>query len=413
MCTDILLFSCKPVPPLTKLQFLHKKTALDCCYSKANTHRTLMEKQRKWPKPIRRSMKVCAFGIGEGDSITGNFLPSVFTVAVAVANRVLYKLALVPMKKYPFFLAQVTSFGYVVIYFSILCIRYHAGVVTKDMLLLPKSNFMAIGLLDSLGLALGMAAGAMLPGPAIPVLSQTFLVWQLFFSTLILGRKYSPKQIIGCILVAAGVAVAVTSGQNEGQLLHKVEFIWPCVMMVSAACHSGASILKEYVFIDSARRLKGKSLDLFVVNSFSSGFQALFAFLLLPFFSSFKGISFLELPTYLRSGVACFINVGSRISGKILSGCEGAPLLPLLYIAANMAFNTSVLNLVKNSSAVVASLTVTLSVPLSIYILSFPLPCIPQAARLTSSFVVGTIVLVLGLILYNLPRISEQASKRI
>lgn len=33
------------------------------------------------------------------------------TVAFAVANRVLYKLALVPMKQYPFFLAQVTTFG--------------------------------------------------------------------------------------------------------------------------------------------------------------------------------------------------------------------------------------------------------------------------------------------------------------
>ncbi|KAL0925971.1 hypothetical protein M5K25_004351 [Dendrobium thyrsiflorum] len=33
------------------------------------------------------------------------------TVILAVANRVLYKLALVPMRQYPFFLAQVTTFG--------------------------------------------------------------------------------------------------------------------------------------------------------------------------------------------------------------------------------------------------------------------------------------------------------------
>jgi hypothetical protein len=42
------------------------------------------------------------------------------TVGLAVANRVLYKLALVPLKEYPFFLAQLTTFGYVVVYFSIL-----------------------------------------------------------------------------------------------------------------------------------------------------------------------------------------------------------------------------------------------------------------------------------------------------
>jgi hypothetical protein len=36
---------------------------------------------------------------------------STAVVALAVANRVLYKLALVPLKEYPFFLAQLTTFG--------------------------------------------------------------------------------------------------------------------------------------------------------------------------------------------------------------------------------------------------------------------------------------------------------------
>lgn len=38
------------------------------------------------------------------------------------------------------------------------------------------------------------------------------------------------------------------------------------------------------------------------------------------------------------------------------SGCDGAPLLPLLYLVINIAFNISLLNLVKISSAVVSSL---------------------------------------------------------
>ena len=39
------------------------------------------------------------------------FSSAAITVTLAVANRVLYKLALVPMKDYPFFLAQFTTFG--------------------------------------------------------------------------------------------------------------------------------------------------------------------------------------------------------------------------------------------------------------------------------------------------------------
>nr|GMD89230.1 protein CLT2, chloroplastic [Ipomoea batatas] len=137
-------------------------------------------------------------------------LNSSVTVILGIANRVLYKLALVPMKEYPFFLAQVTTFGYLGIYFCMLYLRYRAGIVTKDMLTLPKSSFWLIGFLEALGVVSGMYAGAMLPGPSIPILSQTFLVWQLALSFLLLGRTYSPNQIFGCLLVAAGVVLAVT-----------------------------------------------------------------------------------------------------------------------------------------------------------------------------------------------------------
>lgn len=79
-------------------------------------------------------------------------------------------------------------------------------------------------------------------------------------------------------------------------------------------------------------------------------------------------------------------------------------MLPLLFIAMNMAFNISVLNLVKMSTALVASLTATLAVPLSIYVLSLPLPYIPGGTNLSTSFLVGAAILVLGLLLYNLPK---------
>jgi hypothetical protein len=48
---------------------------------------------------------------------------------------------------------------YVAVYFSILYARYRAGVVTGDMLALPKRRLAAIGLLEALGLAAGMSAG--------------------------------------------------------------------------------------------------------------------------------------------------------------------------------------------------------------------------------------------------------------
>ena len=48
---------------------------------------------------------------------------------------------------------------YVAVYLSILFVRYKVGIVSKDMLRLPKFPFMAIGLLEALGVAVGMSAG--------------------------------------------------------------------------------------------------------------------------------------------------------------------------------------------------------------------------------------------------------------
>ncbi|XVE55628.1 hypothetical protein DITRI_Ditri03aG0173900 [Diplodiscus trichospermus] len=345
---------------------------------------------------IRPNLTVCASSKKPNPASDAKLIgiSSAVTIALAVANRVLYKLALVPMKDYPFFLAQFTTFGYVGIYFSILFIRCREGIVTDEMLGLPKSQFAAIGILEALGLASGMASAAMLPGPAIPILHQTHLVWQLAFSSILLGRRYSFNQLAGCFVVAVGVVVAVASDSDTGQMLSGIELMWPGMMIASAAFHAGASIVK------------GKSLDLFVVNSFGSGFQALFVLLLLPVLSNLKGIPFLELPSYVKSGAACFLNTGADTSG-----CEGAPLLPLLYTITNMVFNISGLNLLKVSSAVVSSLAVTLSVPISIYALSLPMPYLPDGESLSPFFLLGSLILLSGLVLYNTAQPVKEGSE--
>lgn len=58
-----------------------------------------------------RAAAAVAVSGGGGDAGTGITAAAAATVALAVMNRVLYKLALVPMKNYPFFLAQVLTFG--------------------------------------------------------------------------------------------------------------------------------------------------------------------------------------------------------------------------------------------------------------------------------------------------------------
>ncbi|KAM6596006.1 hypothetical protein CsatA_006530 [Cannabis sativa] len=318
------------------------------------------------------------------------------TVLLGVGNRVLYKLALVPLKQYPFFLAQLATFGYVIVYFSILYIRYHAGIVTDEMLSMPKAPFLAVGLLEALGAATGMAAGAILSGASIPILSQTFLVWQILLSVVFLGRKYRVNQLLGCFLVTIGVIITVASGSSAGHSLKEAGIFWSLLMIVSFLFQAADTVLKEVIFLDAAQRLKGKTVDLFVVNSFGSAFQALFICILLPFLSKLWGIPFAQLPNYLKDGAACFLNIGG-----LSKGCDGAPLLPLLFVIVNMGFNISLLHLLKISSAVVSCLTSTFSVPISVYLFTLPLPYLGVASSLPKGFVAGAIVLVMGLLIYS------------
>lgn len=334
---------------------------------------------------------------------------AVATVLLAGANKILYKMALVPLSRYPLFLAQFSTVTYVVAYSSILLMRYRAGIVTKEMLAVPKGKFVLIGALEALGIAMGTASAAILPGATIPVLAQVFLVWQLLLSSTILRKRYSFGQIGGCLLVIAGVVVVVASGSGGvvAGTLQQSGYFWPLVMIGSTFFFAAATILKELLFQDGAQKLKGGNLDLFVVNTFGSLFQTLFVSMILPVVFNARGVPFHQIPHSLKEGYVCFVNIGSQVSG-----CEGAPLVPLLYVVVNMAFNIFSLSLLKHYSAIVSSLCVTLSIPLSIWAFTLPWPYLGVPPSLPSGFFLGAAILIGGLAIYSLSKPVKEKIRR-
>jgi len=104
------------------------------------------------------------------------------------------------------------------------------------------------------------------------------------------------------------------SGSGTGASLKSTGIVWPLLMIVSFFFQAADTVLKETIFINASKKLKCGSVDLFVVNSHGSAYQALFMCLLLPFLSKLWGVPFHLLPTYIKDGAACFLNMGS-ISG--------------------------------------------------------------------------------------------------
>jgi hypothetical protein len=50
-------------------------------------------------------------------------------IGLGTLNRVLYRLALVPLRDYVFFLAQAQNIGYIVIYYFLLWVRYRYALL--------------------------------------------------------------------------------------------------------------------------------------------------------------------------------------------------------------------------------------------------------------------------------------------
>ncbi|BBN04192.1 hypothetical protein MPTK1_3g02530 [Marchantia polymorpha subsp. ruderalis] len=334
---------------------------------------------------------------------------AIITVLFSISNRILYKMALVSMREYPFLLAQLTTLACSIAYSTILFFRIRAGIVTKEMLHIPKAQFVAVGALEALGFSTGMAAGAVLPGALPLVFYQMLLVWQLLLSASILGRRYSKSKIGGCFLVVLGVVIIALA--SSAPMVAAAEgghwLLWPSVMMLSAFFAAAASILKEHAFARSGSKSGHGSVDIFVVNSFSSGFQTLFLLIMLPLLSQ-PSRGMISFPTYVRAGATCFFNAGA--SGRAFSPCVGAPMVPLVYVLGNMGFNIAALSLLKASSAVVASLTTTLAVPLAIFAFTMPLPLLGSPPPLSPGLLsLGSSILVLGLATYNLSTIVTPA----
>lgn len=323
-------------------------------------------------------------------------------VVTGILNRVLYKMALMPLGDHVFFLAQLQTFGYVIVYFGALWFRISAKNVTPEMMSVPRRmsrTFIFIGFIEALSSVLSLTAAAHLPGIVLPLLSQTVLFWQVLLAYVVLGKRLQPAQIVGVSAVVVGVVLAAWPSASAPSFFGHVSPLYAAMFVTSMLFPALDTILKENLFRVGKTIAKGKDLDLFVVNSFASGAQALFVFALLPVMTAFRGMPFSELPSYLASGWECCLGRTPACGGD----CSGAPWLPLLYVGFNLAFNIAALRLIRQAGNVAMSLVMSAIVPATIAAFTLPLPYLGAAPPLGPRFFLGSIVLVIGLACFNGP----------
>jgi len=108
---------------------------------------------------------------GGGEKGGARLVFPIFIIS-AVVNRIIYKMQLVPMRDFTYFLLQFSCCCYVIVYGIILNNRIRSGVVTKPMLAYARDNvrvFAAIGTLEALTFLLALYSAARIPGGLIGV----------------------------------------------------------------------------------------------------------------------------------------------------------------------------------------------------------------------------------------------------
>ncbi|CAL1129504.1 unnamed protein product [Cladocopium goreaui] len=332
---------------------------------------------------LRRGAKRGYFqGLESSSTLLGGGL-MLLTAVLATVNRVLYKVALVPLGDYVFFLAQFTTFGYVFAYWSALLINRSRGAVSDGQLRFAKERwqtFASIGALEAGSVLLGMLSAKSLPGEILPVLSKLFLVFQMIFSRLLLQRSYSQSQLSGCALCVLGVIASAGSSLR----LRSFGASPALLFVLSLALPALASVLKEKLFADARAQLK-EELNVFVVNTLGSSGQAVCVLLLLPVLAELQGVG--DIGDYLQEGAEAF---GS------------SPIWPCFYLATNLLFNVSVLTLLRTTSAVSVSLAMALAVPITaVAFASCDIPLLGPGQPLDRFFGFGLILIIAGLCLYH------------
>lgn len=345
---------------------------------------------------------------------TKTILLILLVLVFGVANRVLYRIALVPMKDHTFFLAQFQNTCYLLTYWLILHLRRRSGRVTDEMLKLNKWPFVIVGLCESLSQLLFMYGAGHLPGILIPVINQSYLVWNLIFATIVLRAKFTKSQLFGASLVVCGVCLASAppallpswlkhlpwqsaAAQNAivpPAVTSALSSVDPKHVIACVACFAFpalASTVKERLF-KSAKAELGRDLDIFVVNSFSSLFQVVFVLLLLPITLSLHHVSLTSLPEYLIEGSQCFQG--------LLPGSQGSPFFPVAYVITNLIFNISILTLLRSVGSVSTTICGSCLVPLTILAFTQNLPLL-ETVSVGPSLVAGISILLTGLLLYN------------
>jgi len=336
-------------------------------------------------------------------------------VTSGVINSLMLRKVMTAFQNYPFFLNQMTNYGYIPIFGAVVAYEMLlTKLITKEMRVFPSWKFAIMGALDAVCGYFVVIGGIYTSGPMQQLLNQAIIPVTMVGAFFILKERFTKIQVVGSLIIVGGVVIsllpALTGKGNSGNV-----FFWNMFYLINIIPFAASNVYKDIAF-------KSVDMDVWYLQFWDVFWQSIVGTMLFPINMALpppQQVVFSQIGTNLMDGGKCLIGQNQITPENSQCAqphpyqpcdeCTNAWVLLLLYMAINVAYNVFILLVIKYGSATILSIAQTIRLPLTNICFSFKFIMGKDATPLKGEIVYGLIVILLGLVCY---RVGAQLKKK-
>ncbi|KAJ8907355.1 hypothetical protein NDN08_007469 [Rhodosorus marinus] len=345
-------------------------------------------------------------------------LYSILLLISATGNSICFKKMTNAMPNYPFFLMQASTVVYIPTFAIVVEIIRRTTGLNEETLNFPQHKFALMALFDVVSGVMTLFGGVYTKGTTQMLLLQGAIPITMISSVLLLRSKYDWMQCIGALVIMSGVFVVLSpkffssgSGVSAGTDL----LVFNVIFFLANIPQSLSSVYKEVAFKDT------ENLDIYYTQLWIAVYQLLMGFVVLPV-NALPLLGPVRLPlsqlgAALKGGFNCFRGIDSLVSNcytttpipglKPCDSCAGAWYVVMQYMFFNFHYNLFAILLIKEGSAALLIIIMTLRLPLGNFAFYMPFIMGEAVQPFNPHDISGLLVILLGLVIYRIQRSPE------
>lgn len=330
-----------------------------------NEKQPLLGEDERKPKTIIERIKASA-----SPAMMRMAFYTVAYVLAGVVNSIYLKKLMNNFNNYAFFLNQLTNYGYIPIFGSVVLYELKfTKLITKDQRDFPWYKFFIMGALDAVNGYIVVIGGVGTSGVMQQLLNQAIIPVTMIGSFIFLKERYSLMQMGGSLLIVGGVALSLFPSLNGGDNSGNITF-FNMFFLCQAIPFAASNLYKDIAF-------KSVDMDVWYLQFWDVFYQSAIGTLLFPVNTILPkpaNIAWKAIPDAMKGGALCLSGQNLIVPGASGCGltasdpcddCYHAWLTLIIYMSINVIYNVFILLVIKHGSATVLSIAQTIRLPLT------------------------------------------------